>query len=95
MSNRSIAEIAKKIITESVGKKLTVKQKTLVKKIEDYLGFKIKEDDVRYVKNKIINLYTTDFEQHQLHAIENYGKQFDLFRVEPGGASQISLIMTK
>lgn len=74
------------------GKALTSNQKAIVEGIENYLGLKL---NAAYVKNNVINIETDGLQQHNLHAIENYGTQFGKFKAEPGGHKKISLVLTK
>lgn len=74
------------------GKALTSNQKAIVEGIENYLGLKL---NAAYVKNSVINIETDGLQQHNLHAIENYGTQFGKFKAEPGGHKKISLVLTK
>ena len=75
------------------GKKMTARQKDIIQSLNEYLGLNLSESS-RYVKNAVINVEIDGMTQQQLHAIENYGRQFGKFRVEPGGYKQISLIIT-
>lgn len=74
------------------GKSLTSNQKAIVESIENYLGLKL---NAVYVKNNVINIETDGLQQHNLHAIENYGTQFGKFKTEPGGHKKISLVLSK
>lgn len=74
------------------GKALTSNQKAIVEGIEKYLGLKL---SASYVKNNVINIETDGLQQHNLHAIENYGTQFGKFKAEPGGHKKISLVLSK
>lgn len=74
------------------GKALTSNQKAIVEGIENYLGLKL---NASYVKNNVINIDTDGLQQHNLHAIENYGTQFGKFKAEPGGYKKISLVLSK
>ena len=74
------------------GKALTSNQKAIVEGIENYLGLKL---NASYVKNNVINIETDGLQQHNLHAIENYGTQFGKFKAEPGGHKKISLVLSK
>lgn len=74
-------------------KKMTARQKDIIQSLNEYLGLNLSESS-RYVKNAVINVEIDGMTQQQLHAIENYGRQFGKFRVAPGGYKQISLIIT-
>ena len=74
------------------GKALTSNQKAIVEGIENYLGLKL---NAAYVKNNVINIETDGLQQHNLHAIENYGTQFGKFKAEPGGHKKLSLVLSK
>lgn len=75
------------------GKALTSQQAKLIDGIEKYLGLKL--SGAAYVKNNVVNIDTDGLQQHNLHAIENYGKQFGKFSMEPGGHKKFSLVMPK
>lgn len=76
------------------GKALTSNQKDIIEGIENYLGLNLMASSA-YVKNNVINIETDGLQQHNLHAIENYGTQFGKFKVEPGGYKKISLVLPK
>lgn len=76
------------------GKALTSNQKHIIEGIENYLGLNLMASS-SYVKNNVINIETDGLQQHNLHAIENYGTQFGKFKVEPGGYKKISLVLPK
>lgn len=76
------------------GKALTSNQKDIIEGIENYLGLNLMASSA-YVKNNVINIETDGLQQHNLHAIENYGTQFGKFKVEPGGHKKISLVLPK
>ena len=77
-----------------MSKPLTQKQKGLVSGIEEYLGLDL-SGMASYVKQNVVALDISSLKQHQIHAIENYGRQFDYFKVEPNGYKKIALIMPK
>lgn len=76
------------------GKALTSNQKHIIEGIENYLSLNLMASSA-YVKNNVINIETDGLQQHNLHAIENYGTQFGKFKVEPGGYKKISLVLPK
>lgn len=73
-------------------KALTKKQQELVQAIEKNLGLELM-GRAHQSKREIVGLDVDGLQQHQIHAIENYGTKHKKFRVEPNGVRTLALIM--
>lgn len=83
-------KFAKRILAST--KPLTKTQKELIQGMEKNLGLHLQDRAVPLTRADIV-LDIDGLKQHEIHAIENYGRNHKKFTSEPGGVRGLTLSM--